>query len=521
MVLSKLVITKIQSIFHVTFITFIMTATNAVSFTDEAERRVALIIGVSNYTTIAPLKNTLNDGDLMAETLNSLDFDVIQLENPSLFEMRSTLKTFSFSAETADIALVYFAGHGLEFGGQNYLLPRDSEATSPSAAAAGSLSLDTVLEAVNGARQLRIVILDSCRTNPFSGNGDASTEAIIAKVETSENSDGGLPQTVRGLAGLAEPSPDRGTLVAFAAEAGWAALDGSGSNSPYTLALAENLKAADVEIGLVFRRVRDSVLKASGNRQVPHTYGSLSGNPYFLAGRATDLNLLEDENRKSAWARLDVEQVHQLEALAFDGDERALMGLAYMRLDPNAERFDPESAVKLLTQAADFGAPEAMYELGRLYETGIGTPQNTSRGLELYEQAANLDFADAINDLGFLTFQGGLGVTKNVPKALKYFERAAELKHPEAMYNFAALIDDGLVKNRDLKDAARFLYLGLRSGNEVVLNQLLESPNTFKREVRLELQNLLIENKLYSGAADASFGPQTNRGLRRAYGLED
>ena len=491
----------------------------AFAFTDDEERRVALVIGVSDYRSIASLSNTINDSQLIAETLADLQFDVLQLENPGLDQMQETLRRFAFIAETADIALVYFAGHGLEFGGKNYLLPRDSDATSRPQAAATSLSVDRVLEAVNGARQLRIVVLDSCRNDPFQGT--ASATPTVQTNSTVRSSDGTSSETTRGLAGLAEPSPDRGTLVAFAAEAGRAALDGNGRNSPYSLALAENLKAEDVEIGLVFRRVRDAVLATTGNRQVPHTYGSLSGDPYFLAGRSTTLNLLEDEDRKSAWTRLDVEQVDQLETLAQDGDERALLGLAYMRLDPNGDRFDPANAVTLLTQAAEADNPEALYELGRLHETGIGTPQDTTKALELYQRAAALDFADAINDLGFLTFQGGLGITRNVPKALEYFERAAELSHPEAMYNFAALIDDGLVKDRTLKDAANFLYRALRSGNEDVLNQLLESPQMFKRGVRLELQNLLIENELYSGVADAAFGPQTKRGLRRAYGLEE
>ena len=476
------------------------------------EKRVALVIGIADYQTVPKLKNTLNDSELVAATLNSLEFKVTRLTNASLGELRAAIARFSFEAETADVALVYFAGHGVEFGGKNLLLPADISAQSRTDIASQSVSLDEILVSVDKARQLRIVILDSCRDDPFLNPNDESLVLL--------NVDGNRSASVS--AGLAKPSPDRGTLVAFAAEAGNVALDGAGNNSPFALALADNLKTEDLEIGLMFRRVRDQVLRKTANAQEPHTYGSLSGNPYFLAGNSREFNVVANKtDRQNVWGSLKPDQEEQLVALADGGDTRALKGLAYMRLNPEETRYDPEQAISLLMKAADRGDPEAQFELGRLYEKGIGINQDVKLAVSLYWKAAEQNFSDALNDLGFLHFQGGLGIVRDPKKAIGLFQRAADLRHPEAMFNLAALIDDGIVPKQKPKDAARYLYESLRSGNEDVLNQLSNNPKMFKKTTRRELQKLLAEKKFYQGAFDADFGPGTRRGLRKAYGIEE
>ena len=159
-------------------------------------------------------------------------------------------------------------------------------------------------------------------------------------------------------------------------------------------------------------------------------------------------------------------------------------------------------------------------ELAKLYEQGIGVEIDEARALELYEAAAAQGFADAINDLGFLHYQGGLGLRPNPPKALELFEQAADLRHPQAQFNFAALIDDGLIPDKSSKDAASYLYAALRSGSQDVLNLLLERPTMFKAETRRALQAKLKENDFYAGNLDGDIGPVTKRGIRAAYGLE-
>lgn len=430
------------------------------------------------------------------------------VENPDLINLREKIAEFTFKAEIADVALVYYAGHGIEFAGVNYLIPSDIDANDRETIVANSVSLDDILLSVDKARQLRIVILDSCRNDPFV-EGEAGQSNIIVQNAAARRS------------GLAPASPERGTLVAFAAEAGQIASDGDGSNSPFALAISKHLGTPDLEIGLMFRRIRDSVLEATGNQQEPHTYGSLPGKPYFFAGKNQSSNTLTSSEQRKAWGSLAPDQEAQMVALADDGDTRALIGLAYMRLNPEQSNYDPKRAIELLERAAKSGDAEAQYELARLYEKGIGVAQDVKRAIGLYHQSADANYADAINDLGFLHYQGGLGVIRDQKRALEYFGRAANLRHPEAMFNYAALIDDGLVSGKGPKDAAKHLYNALRTGAEEVLNQLLENPRMFKKPTRLELQRLLSEVTLYTGALDGQIGPGTKKGLKRAYGLQE
>lgn len=473
------------------------------------EKRLALVVGVANYKFTAPLKNTINDANLIGSRLSQLGFDVQKLINPSLLEFRQTLKRFAFEAETADVAFVYFAGHGVEYGGINYLIPVDTKARNRTQINAHSVSLEELLESVDGARRIRVVILDSCRNDPFidENTGKANLEVVDASNRRS---------------GLAPADPERGTLVAFAQEAGKVAADGDGDNSPYAMSLAKHLVTPDLEIGLMFRRVRDSVLRSTGNSQNPHTYGALPGVPFFLAGKSQEANQLVANERKNAWSSLAPDQEVQMVALAVEGDTRAMLGLAYMRLNPEEENYSPKQAFSLLKRAAKKGNnDEAIYELGRLYEKGIGTDQNVAKAIELYRRAAILNNADAINDLGFLYYQGGLGIARDPQKALKYFERAADLKHPQASFNFAALVDDGLVKEKGPEDSARYLFSALRSGAEDVLKVLSDNPKMFKRETLRQLQKQLALHEFYTGAIDGVVGPGTQRGLKRAYGINE
>ncbi len=480
-------------------------------FTINAAERVALVMGVADYQSIAPLNNTLNDAKLIAATLDDIGFEVTTVFDATSEEMRQAVDDFSFRSETADLALIYFAGHGVEVQGENFLIPADAQVSSNLDIQRQSVSLDDLLTAVDKARKMRIVILDSCRDNPF---GDS-----IDLTQTAQGSSGSTDGT-RGSGGLALPSPDRGTLVSFAAKDGNVALDGEGSNSPFATALAQRLKRPNLEISLMFRQVRDQVLKNTFNRQEPHTYGSLSGIPFYLTGDGVD-ELAQQSDPRSAWSDIRPEQEAQLAALAEGGDTRSMLGLAYMRLNPAEDRFDPAEAVTFLNRASEAGSPEAQFELAKLYEKGIGVPQDEARALELYRAAADQDFPDAINDLGFMSFQGGLGLPRDQSAALALFERAADLRHPQAMFNFAALIDDGLIDRKGPEDAASYLYAALRSGSEDVLNILSDRPAMFTGETRKALQKKLQQYDFYAGSIDGDFGPGTQRGIRKAYGLKE
>lgn len=476
-----------------------------------ATDRVALVLGMGAYSSIPALDNTTNDAEAMARTLAAIGFDVTLSIDAGSEQLRQLLDDFAFRSETSDLALIYFAGHGVEVQGENFLIPVDANVTSNRDVQRQSVSLKQMLKAVEKARKMRIVILDSCRDNPL---GDAIDTIQTEQTTTTQDTRG-------GGGGLAPADPDRGTLVAFAAKDGQVALDGTGANSPYATALMEKMVTPGLEISLMFRQVRDLVLEQTNNLQEPHTYGSLTGVPFYLAGAAEGQQEVAGVNAVEAWASIRPDQEAQLLALADQGDTRSMLGLAYMRLNPNEGRFDPAAAVDFLERAAEAGSPEAQFELAKLFERGTGVPVNETRALTLYQQAAAQDFADAINDLGFMHYQGGLGLTPDPKKALDLFERAADLRHPQALFNFAALIDDGLIDTKGPKEAAGYLYAALRSGSKDVLDLLTERPTMFSRQTRRALQSELKRFEFYAGAIDGEFGPGTRRSIRLAFGLKE
>ncbi len=477
--------------------------------------RVALVIGMGAYEHVAALDNTINDATGIADTLQKIGFDVTLSLNASQATLLDQMAEFAFRAETADLALIYYAGHGVEVQGQNYLIPVDANVTSNADVQRLSVSLDQMLRAVDSARVMRIVILDACRNNPF---GDL--------IDTSVNADGSAATAgatrSAGVAGLAPVDPDRGTLIAYAQRSGEVALDGATDNSPFARALMQQMQVPGVEIGLMFRQVRDEVLAETRNLQEPYVNNSLSGTPFYLAGPAVgQVDVATITDPQQAWSDLSIDQEAQLVAQAETGDTRSLLGLAYVRLNPADRRYNLSEAVSYMQRAADAGMPDAQFELAKLYEQGIGVAADPAKALELYNASAAQDFPDALNDLGFLHYNGGLGLTADPATALDFFRRAADQRHPEALFNYATLIDAGQIAGKGPDDAGQYLYLALRSGSQAVYDQLIAAPDAFSTETRIALQQRLQANDFYAGVLDGDFGPGTQAAVRVAYGLTE
>ncbi|MBR0749999.1 caspase family protein [Bradyrhizobium japonicum] len=236
----------------------------------EFGRRVALVIGNSTYNSAAVLPNPSRDATAVAEALQRLGFQSVVLEtNLGREKMVDALRTFARQAQSADWAVVYFAGHGMEVGGINYLVPVDANIESDLDMPFAAVPLEQVLNATERARKLRLVILDACRNNPFA-NKMTRTASVSS----------------RGVVdrGFARIEPDAGTLVVYAAKDGQTASDGDGANSPFTTALLKNLARPGVEVRRLFDNVRDDVRDLTRQRQLPYSYGSLSGREdfYFL-----------------------------------------------------------------------------------------------------------------------------------------------------------------------------------------------------------------------------------------------
>ncbi len=488
--------------------------TCAVSPANAETTKVALVIGMGNYVSVPPLNNTLNDARGIAQTLQDTGFDVTLALDTPLANLMDIIDEFKFRAETADLAMIYFAGHGVEVSGENFLIPVDAVVASNLDVQRESISLDQLQQAVEGARVMRVVILDSCRNNPFG-------DAIDADLAAADDNGGDTATRSAGRVGLSPANPEQGTIVAFAARDGQVALDGTGQNSPFATALMEKMAEPGLEISLMFRQVRDLVLQDTGNLQEPYVYGSLSGSPFYIAGpQDGQIDVAAVADPGQAWSGLRIDQEEQLVALAETGDTRSMLGLAYIRMNPNSERFNMGDAVAYLERAAAAGAPEAEFELARLYEQGLGVDPDPVRARQLYEASAAQDYARAVNDLGFLYYQGGLGIPANTETALTFFERAADLHYPQALYNYAALIDDGMVPGKGPTDAGAYLYRALRTGSQDVLNVLMENPTMFTQDTRKALQAQLQAVNMYDGPADGEFGPGTQDGVRRAFGIE-
>ena len=226
-----------------------------------ANRRVALVIGNSTYQNVPSLPNPANDALAVTEMFKAAGFDIVDsrrdLKNA---ELRRVLNNFFDSARDADYAIVYYAGHGIEIEGSNYIVPVDALLERDRDVYDETISLDRLVQSIEPARQLRLVILDACRENPFS----KSMKRTLATRGIS-----------RGLARVDPMTPN--TLIAFAAKAGSTAEDGTGKHSPFTTSILNHLTSPGLDLRKAFGIIRDEVMAATNNKQEPYVFGSLGG----------------------------------------------------------------------------------------------------------------------------------------------------------------------------------------------------------------------------------------------------
>jgi tetratricopeptide (TPR) repeat protein len=230
-------------------------------------RKIALVIGNSSYENVLKLVNPERDANLVAATFKDLGFEAVSLlTNLKKDAVVSALRNFAIQAETADWAVIYYAGHGMEVGGINYLLPIDARVASDRDISFEAVPLEQVLNAAERAKRLRLVILDACRDNPFANQMRRTLSVASRSVS-------------RGLAAV---EPEAGTLVVYAAKDGETALDGDdGKNSPFAAAFVKNVQTPGLEIRRLFDFVRDDVMEITNRKQKPFSYGSISGRQDF------------------------------------------------------------------------------------------------------------------------------------------------------------------------------------------------------------------------------------------------
>jgi Caspase domain len=227
-------------------------------------KRVALLIGNGGYEHVPTLPNAKNDATALAAALRNAGFQSVTLKTDlKRDEIMAALSDFARQADNADWAMVYYSGHGIEYRGSNYLIPIDARLLVDRDIDLEAVDIGKVMSTVEGAKRLRLIILDACRNNPFL---DQMKRTIATRAVTR---------------GLAPVEPDAGSLIVYAAKHGETALDGDGNNSPFATALIDRLQTPNLEIRRLFDLVRDDVLASTNKKQQPFTYGSLSGSEDF------------------------------------------------------------------------------------------------------------------------------------------------------------------------------------------------------------------------------------------------
>ena len=360
-----------------------------------AEKRVALVMGNSAYQNVNPLNNPRNDSDAMAAMLKSAGFDVVTLKRDlTVTAMRRALRDFSDTVRDADVAVVYFAGHGMEIDGTNYVIPVDAVLERDIDAFDEAIPLDRFLAVVEPAKQLRLVILDACRDNPFN----RTMKRTVASRAIGH-----------GLAKVEPESPN--TLIAFAAKAGSTASDGD-NNSPFTAALVKYLPRPGLDIRRAFGYTRDEVLKATNNKQEPFIYGSLGGEDVALvpapAKPAAEGNNPPDDKRLELafWESIKNDRNPELFKAYLNRYPNGIFAdIAKINLQQQKTAALESATVEQPNDKVALGDPQALHEVRqRLYELNFDPgPFDGPAGAAAHQAIREFEQANKLAATGAVT----------------------------------------------------------------------------------------------------------------------
>ncbi|MGR9236841.1 caspase family protein (plasmid) [Rhizobium leguminosarum] len=241
--------------------------TASAAITEESGRRVALVIGNSVYKTLPSLPNPANDVEEVASTLRAAGFDVTIGVNVDRIGLEDTVRRFLRSTSNAEAGLIYYSGHGIQVGGQNFIVPVDATLETPYDVETQTMPLDLILNHLKQNSRVQLIFLDACRNNPFNAQKFWMAEKL---------------EPVGATRGLARIDSDLGSLIAFSTEPGQVALDGTGALSPYSESFIKRASEPNKEIRQVLTDVRRDVIAMTGGKQVPWENSSLTDSFYFI-----------------------------------------------------------------------------------------------------------------------------------------------------------------------------------------------------------------------------------------------
>jgi hypothetical protein len=420
-----------------------------------AEKRVALVVGNSAYRAVPALPNPAADARLMSDTLLSLGFFVVgggaQLDlDKAGFD--DVLQKFGTELIGADVALFYYAGHGVETHGLNYLVPVDAHPADAGDVFAQMNGISDILDRMEkSGTRINLVLLDACRDNPFPNRGVRSATG-----------------------GLAQLQAPLGTLISFATQPRSVSLDGDDGHSPYARALAATMRRPGFGLFKTFNEVGLAVEKATHGRQLPWVSSSpISGNFYFAgkpAPAASDTtasaSLVQqaltspsgDSSRRDLVTDCDL-----FAAMPYDtGHAPDLAGVEVDKINVKAAASACNEAMTRYPDVARF-----TFEAGR-----VATAQNDhAEARRLYDKAAAAGYAMAMNNIGG-NYEGGSGVARNYAEANRWYAKAVAAGEPIAMIDLGWMYETGHGVKKDYAEARRLYELATKAGVPSAMNNL-------------------------------------------------
>jgi len=424
-------------------------------------KRVALVIGVSRYQMVKQLPNTLPDAEMIGDALKKLGFTVKMVIDPQRKDLAAAVDAFQHDAQGADAAVVYFAGHGAEVAGVNYLFPRDASNHSFDEMIASGLETSRVRAAVLPATHVRLVILDACRDS-------AGAELSDVKTGLARETGGTTTQVV--------------TLMAAAP--GQAALDGEDGHSPFARALDHALAQPKLTVGELPRFVQAQVLRATNGQQSPDLQGIWVDiywgfDPQAATGVEAEAGALDRAKREQAFwqsirnssdpadfqAYLDATDRGDFSGLykpialnRLQSVQRGMRADSPSATEPVQEarrkaraafgQGDYAAAVRAWSVAADLGDSTAMYNLGVMASTGRGLAKEQSVAAGWFAKAAAAGHTGAMVNYG-LSLLNGYGVDKNEAEGARWLRKAADAGLPSALGLVGQLYLQGIGVRQD------------------------------------------------------------------------
>jgi uncharacterized caspase-like protein len=462
-----------------------------------AAARLALVLGNAKYQHAPELGNPANDAEDLAQALRNLGFEVIEQRDANREAMAKAIRDFSERLPGSEVALFFYAGHGLQMNGENYLVPVDANIQDAADVRFHTINLADIQQEMESGGRTSIIILDACRSNPFA-----------EKLAQSGRSIGG-----RGL-GRMEASA-KGSLIVYSTQPNNIAFDGTGRNSPFTAALLKHVNTPGLEVRQMISRVRGDVLAATDNQQTPWDSSSLVGDVY-LAGAAPQASIAPTsvgEKKASAHDTAQAAAAVSREASATPAtaaapatecDNIAAVPPQNSTSNPMREKKEPDwsrgvqacaaevrdhpDEMRFVFQlgraqdhlknyaeaaheyriASDAGFPQAQLGLGVLYYYGHGVVQSYLTAFELFSKVAaegsTLTTAKAMANVGGM-YADGRGVAKDDAKSLDYEEKSIEMGNPNALRLVAIHYFNGAGVARDYQMAAQYFQQAIDVGD--------------------------------------------------------